>query len=387
MNIKHTLFFFRIHGEEIRKFLSTVVETIILVASLTALLLVIYQFGFEQSGHVDEVIRELRPGILFILFIGLTGRLLLNLKEVIKEKVFLLDITIYLLVFLILSATFFFRQTFIHLFPYLDFLSSSFLTTFLLVTLSIIHISRLGFSILHRRIRPSLLFLFSFILFILIGWGLLLLPNATTYRISYIDALFTSATSVCITGLTTVDVATTFTRTGHTIIMILSQVGGIGVMTFTSFIALSFMRNSSYNSKLILKDMLYEERTGGLFRVILNILAVTLFIEGIGGYLIYKEMEYSLPGTLGDKIFFAAFHSIAAFCCSGLSTLPGGFTNPLLVNKYGLHIGIAFLIIIGGGDRVSNRFQLSPVSPAPACKQDPGVSRTSATIHPCASYY
>ncbi|MCD7712374.1 MAG: potassium transporter, partial [Firmicutes bacterium] len=84
------------------------------------------------------------------------------------------------------------------------------------------------------------------------------------------DALFTSATAVCITGLTTVDIATTFTRTGHTIIMILSQIGGIGVMTFTSFIALSFMKSSSYNSKLILKDMLYEERTGGLFRVILN---------------------------------------------------------------------------------------------------------------------
>lgn len=161
------------------------------------------------------------------------------------------------------------------------------------------------------------------------------------------DALFTSATAVCITGLTTVDIATTFTRTGHTIIMILSQIGGIGVMTFTSFIALSFMKSSSYNSKLILKDMLYEERTGGLFRVILNILVVTLFIEGIGGYLIFKEIETTLPGTFGDHVFFTAFHAIAAFCCSGISTLSGGFTHPLLVHSYSLHIIISLLIVLG----------------------------------------
>ena len=64
--------------------------------------------------------------------------------------------------------------------------------------------------------------------------------------------------------------------------MFLIQIGGIGVMTFTSFFALSFMGHSSFTSKLVLKDMLNEDRVNGLFRVILNILFVTLFIEGVG---------------------------------------------------------------------------------------------------------
>ncbi|MCC8200084.1 MAG: potassium transporter [Tannerellaceae bacterium] len=347
MDIKHTLFIFRVHGEEIKKSLYTITELIILSASLVALLLLIYQFGFEQSEPMEQLIWTIRPYILVTFFIGITGRYMLNFHEVIQEKMLFLDISIYFLLFAVLSATLFFKEAFATSLPYLSFLSSPFLNTALLFSLSIIHISRLGFSLLHRRIRPSLLFLFSFLLFILIGWGLLLLPNATTQGISFMDALFTSATAVCITGLTTVDIATTFTRTGHTIIMILSQIGGIGVMTFTSFIALSFMKSSSYNSKLILKDMLYEERTGGLFRVILNILVVTLFIEGIGGYLIFKEIETTLPGTFGDHVFFAAFHAIAAFCCSGISTLSGGFTHPLLVHNYSLHIIISLLIVLG----------------------------------------
>lgn len=80
------------------------------------------------------------------------------------------------------------------------------------------------------------------------------------HGIHFVDALFISTTSVCVTGLTTVDVATTFTHTGHIIIMFLIQIGGIGVMTFTSFFALSFMGHSSFTSKLVLKDMLNEDR-------------------------------------------------------------------------------------------------------------------------------
>ena len=84
--------------------------------------------------------------------------------------------------------------------------------------------------------------------------------------------------------------------------MILIQIGGIGVMTFTSFFALSFMGKSSFTSKMMLKDMLNEDRTGGLFRVILNILFVTLFIEGIGAYFIYMDVRGKPAGRYAAGI-------------------------------------------------------------------------------------
>ena len=130
--------------------------------------------------------------------------------------------------------------------------------------------------------------------------------------------------------------------------MILIQIGGIGVMTFTSFFALSFMGKSSFTSKMMLKDMLNEDRTGGLFRVILNILFVTLFIEGIGAYFIYMDVRGSLPGGTQQELFYAMFHAVSAFCNAGISTLSGNMYDPLVADKYNLHFWIAMLIIFGG---------------------------------------
>ena len=86
-----------------------------------------------------------------------------------------------------------------------------------------------------------------------------MLPKAHHGSLSFIDALFTSTSAVCITGLTVVDTATTFTTTGQVVLLLLIQIGGIGVMTFTSFIALSFFTQTSFNDQMALKNILSEE--------------------------------------------------------------------------------------------------------------------------------
>ncbi|MFR7825258.1 MAG: potassium transporter TrkG, partial [Odoribacter splanchnicus] len=84
----------------------------------------------------------------------------------------------------------------------------------------------------------------------------------------FIDALFTSTSAVCITGLTVVDTATTFTTTGQVVLLLLIQIGGIGVMTFTSFIALSFFTQTSFNDQMALKNILSEESMNNIFRTL-----------------------------------------------------------------------------------------------------------------------
>ena len=175
-----------------------------------------------------------------------------------------------------------------------------------------------------------------------------MLPNATTAGISFIDALFMATTSVCVTGLATLDVSTAFTEVGQTIILLLVQIGGIGVMTFTSFFALSFMGKSSFSSKMMLKDMLNEEKTGGLFQVIFNILCVTFFIEGIGVYLIYQSVAGTLPGGSSQELYYAVFHAVIGFCNAGMSTLSGNMADPLIVHNNRLHLAVIFLVILGG---------------------------------------
>ena len=340
MDIKHLQFSFRMYWANMKGLLNMVAEGIILVASLASLFILVYQFGFKYSAHVTHMLETCRVYLLLAFFTGISLRYILKFKEIIQEKMLYLDIGIYFFLFAVLSGKVFFKEAIHQSLPYLGFLTEPLFVYFLLLLLSAIHLSRQTFTLLQSHIKPSLLFLLSFVFVILVGSGLLMLPNATVHGIHFVDALFISTTSVCVTGLTTVDVATTFTHTGHIIIMFLIQIGGIGVMTFTSFFALSFMGHSSFTSKLVLKDMLNEDRVNGLFRVILNILFVTLFIEGVGAYLIYLDIKGGLPGGTQEEVFYAVFHAVSAFCNAGISTLSGNMYDPLVAQKYNLHVWI-----------------------------------------------
>ncbi len=349
MDIKHLQFEFKLYWKYLLRLLTIVAEGIIMTASLAALFILIYQFGFYNSSSALQNLGQWRLYILIAFFWGITLRYITKFKDIIQEKMIYLDISIYTLLFAVLSAKVFFQKAMEESLPYLYFFTDTLFIYLLLFVLSIIHLSRQTFALLQSHIKPSFLFLLSFVFIILVGSGLLMLPNATHgHALKYIDALFISTTSVCVTGLTTVDVATTFTHTGQVIIMLLIQIGGIGVMTFTSFFALSFMGNSSFSSKLALKNILSVDNVNGIFRMIINILIVTLIIEGLGAYFIFKEIEYILPGNMYEKLFYAIFHSISAFCNAGISTLSGNMYDPIVAHAYGLHVCIGLLIILGG---------------------------------------
>lgn len=348
MDIKHLQFSFRIYWANIKGILNLLAEGMILVASIASIFVLVYQFGFNYSAHTTYMLDQSKVYILLAFFGGISLRYIVKFKEIIQEKMLYLDIGIYFFLFAVLSGKVFFKASIHQSLPYLNFLTEPMFVYFLLLLLSVIHLSRQTFTLFQSHIRPSMLFLLSFVFVILVGSGLLMLPNATHTSIHFVDALFISTTSVCVTGLTTVDVATTFTQTGLIIILFLIQIGGIGVMTFTSFFALSFMGHSSFSSKMMLKDLLNENQTNGLFQVILNILFVTLFIEGLGAYLIYMDIKGTLPGGIQEELFFAVFHAVSAFCNAGISTLSGNMYDPLVANNYNLHIWIALLIIFGG---------------------------------------
>src|SRR5690606_38596166 len=106
----------------------------------------------------------------------------------------------------------------------------------LFVFFIIIEFSRNANSYYSRNLNPALLFVLAFFILVLSGTGLLLLPNSTVDSIRFSDALFTATSSVCITGLASVDISSTFTQFGQAIIMLLMQIGGLGIMTFAGFI-------------------------------------------------------------------------------------------------------------------------------------------------------
>ena len=135
--------------------------------------------------------------------------------------------------------------------------------------------------------NPAIVFVGSFIILGLAGAFLLMLPSATTHGISFTNALFTATSSVCVTGLAVIDTSADFTIMGQSIILALIQLGGIGILTFTSFFAFFFRGSSSFKEGLNTKDFLAHEGLKDVFRVALNVVTFTLGIEIVAALFIY----------------------------------------------------------------------------------------------------
>jgi trk system potassium uptake protein TrkH len=199
-----------------------------------------------------------------------------------------------------------------------------------------------------KSLSPGIVFAGSFLLLILSGALLLKLPNATVSGISFTDAVFTSTSAVCVTGLAVLDTGRDFTRMGQVIIMVLIQLGGLGVLTLTTFFAYFFTGGASFQEKLYVKDFLSSENLGGLIELAMKIIGFTLGIELIGALLIFFSMPEGHGLQLEERAFFALFHSVSAFCNAGFSTLTNNLYESGYRFAYSLHWIVALLIIFGG---------------------------------------
>lgn len=217
-----------------------------------------------------------------------------------------------------------------------------------LLAYAIVDISAATSRLTSKRTNPSIILSGSFLFFILLGSILLMLPKCTVGSISYLDSLFVSTSAVCITGLTPVDVSEVFTPLGLLILALLIQIGGLGVITFTSFFALFFSGTNSIYNQLLVRDMVYSKSMNSLLPTLLYILGFTLTVEALGAVAVY----FTLPDTLGldaeGKMITAAFHSLSAFCNAGFSSIPDGMSNAALMQGNQLIYLVSSILIFAG---------------------------------------
>lgn len=204
---------------------------------------------------------------------------------------------------------------------------------------------------LGKKTNPSIVMAGSFLLIILLGSVLLLLPNCTqdTVNLKWIDSFFIATSAVCVTGLTPVDVAEVFTRQGHIILALLIQIGGLGVMTITSFFAMFFMGNITMKNQLVMQDLVSSKTISSLFSTLMHVLGFTIAIEAVGAAMIWHTIHGMYDMNLDDEVFTAIFHSISAFCNAGFSTLPDGMSSQVMLHD-GMPIYwiLGILVILGG---------------------------------------
>lgn len=194
--------------------------------------------------------------------------------------------------------------------------------------------------------NPAIVFVGSFVILALSGAFLLMLPSATTNGITFTNALFTSTSAVCVTGLAVVDTAKDFTFMGQSIILVLIQLGGIGILTFTSFFAFFFRGSSSFKEGLNTKDFIAHDGLKDVFRAALNVVIFTLSVELIGAIFIYSSITE--VSSIDNKLFFSIFHSISAFCNAGFSIFSSGLFDESIRFNYYFQWVIMVLITFGG---------------------------------------
>ncbi len=332
----------------IRSFLAAT-AVITYVASIAFLCALIYQYGFELTPETADKLNTLYKAVWIVFLADMSLHWLLEYADT-RKKYRKLAWVLSILLYLTLVPVIFHRpEDNGSILMFWEILHSRLYHVVVLSVLSLLQLSNGLVRLLGKRTNPSLILAVSFFIIILVGTGLLMLPRCTISGISWVDSLFISTSAVCVTGLTSVDLTTTFTTEGFIVILLLIQIGGLGVMTLTSFFALFFMGNTSLYNQLVVRDMVNSKSLGSLLSTLLYTLGFTLVIETMGMITIWLSIHGTMGMNLEEELAFAVFHSISAFCNAGFSTLPGNLGNPLMMNNHNLfYVLISILVILGG---------------------------------------
>jgi len=201
---------------------------------------------------------------------------------------------------------------------------------------------------LYRKIlklNPATLVLLSFLLVIFAGTVLLKMPASTgTHEISWIDALFTSTSAVCVTGLTVVDTGSSFTIFGQCVILVLIQVGGLGIMTISVALFHWIGRRIPFHQRMAMQDLFSSKPREDIFRLVKSIIFMTLGVEFIGA--VFLTLHWFREFGFGKAVFQAVFHSVSAFCNAGFALFSDNMMK--YSSSYLLNAVLCCLIIIGG---------------------------------------
>lgn len=198
---------------------------------------------------------------------------------------------------------------------------------------------------ISKNLTPSRIFILSFLGAILIGTFLLLLPFTTTNdRLSFIDALFTSASAVCVTGLVVIDLGRDLTIWGQWITLILFQLGGLGIVTFSTVFFVLMGRSIPLKEREIVQATFLHDPRKDLKSIIKSILILTFFYEAFGALFLFTCFFKEFP--FSKAIYYAIYHSVSAFNNCGYSL----FSDSLIRYQGDLTVNLTVigLIIIGG---------------------------------------
>jgi len=315
----------------------------VFVLAVIGLFLFVADFGFDQEEPIQTAFNSYYFVVIGLGIFVTVLRYVERLKQI-KHTVIVFDVVTILITLTILYAHFMGEEAHRHI----SFLYNDNWVKFAILLTFIREFSERNINYKRTLLNPAQLFIISFFSIIVIGALLLMMPNATYEGLTFLDALFTSTSAVCVTGLIVVDTGTYFTMFGQCVILFLIQAGGIGILTIASYFSYFFKGGSSYENQLTLSDMTGSNKLGEVFSTLKRILTITFSIELITAFLIYLSVNKDLFPTFFERFFFSVFHSISAFCNAGFSTLSNSLYDSGFRYNYFLQTIIVGAFVLGG---------------------------------------
>jgi len=310
--------------------------------------------GFEIQQSVLNILWTAIEIFIFLFISQEAARYLIviNIKDYFKARKFEAILSAMLLINLIIPASF------------LDILTKNLfdipfsqitiiylgIIQFLIVLSIFSKALRYSYLLSKIKLHPGGIFALSFAMIIIVGALFLMLPKATNpgHGVSFIDALFTSTSCVCVTGLASVDTPTTYSTLGRVILMVLIQVGGLGVMTLTTFFTVLISGSLSIGVRVMMKEFLSGDGIAEINTLLKKITFLTLSIEGLGAISIYFSLGGNFYPINTEYLFSGVFHSVSAFCNAGFALYSDNLISQCQSTYYIFPTTVMFLIIFGG---------------------------------------
>ncbi|MFC3200173.1 TrkH family potassium uptake protein [Parapedobacter deserti] len=325
------------------KYREKTIDRAMLYISALCALVVLFQLGFDTDRVTARQFAVLTEWLFYGLMVLSATRTLLAIWAANRIMVAHYGGLVLMLYFLVVALGRLSGQGFL---PFLQQAEWLYLGIF---AVSVTELSKSSLFFDSFYFNPTILFVISFLVLILVGTLLLMLPRATPEQpLGIVDALFMATSAVCITGLSVIDVSMQLSGFGQTVLLLLIQLGGLGIMTFTGFFGYFFSGGFSYKNQLMYSEILSDKKVGSVINTLFKIIFITLFFEAIGAVLIYFSVSSEGFQSNGDRLFFAVFHAVSAFCNAGFSTIQNGMYHTDLRFNYNLQLVIAMLFILGG---------------------------------------
>ncbi len=326
-----------------------------LLISIFSLGLLGYYYGFPQSGYSESVVFTIIQGTFAYYVLQYLFNLLYDFHPLsFLRRTWYEGLLMLLLIIEGISYNFFGLLFFPNFFVKLGLENfGDFSTLFILLYFIIAMLVELGRGeniLPNIRIHPSTLFINSFLVLIVFGTGLLMLPEMTVQggSMGLLNAFFTATSATCVTGLTVVDTASFFSFKGHVVILVLMKLGGLNIVAFGSFLAISGKLGIGVKQHQVLEDFVHKGSLLSAKGLLGRIIIWGLAIELIGTLLIFFLWSSDVAGLpLRDTLFFSLFHAVSAFNNAGLSVFTNGMYNEFVRDEYLVHIVVIGLMILG----------------------------------------